>query len=261
MNWNTLRDRVLRLPDPSENELRRLMNEIRAFAPEIIQNRVGLWYEWFWIWDSLSDKKRAGWVREWVDIPRHLAESISTHSIHTQTAAESLIAWTPKRVQDHANFPRMMKLHDLPEYHGILPDITPHDDYTKDQKIILELYAKLEIERILWNPWREDTLLISDYIDQETPDSKEWRKQDIADSWVQALKYEQLWFRDNVAHFHPWVSNALKNDSYYTRLYEILLEREYPNIDHHHQFNTLLQVAWDYNEYRDRMNDILRVRK
>lgn len=261
MNGSNLRNRVLKLPNPSENELRRLMNEIRSFAPDIIENRVWLGYEWFGIWDSLSDKKRAGWVREWVDIPHHLAESISTHSLNTQTAAMSVIQWTPDRVQNSETFPRMMKLHDLPEYHWILPDITPHDNYTKDQKLILELYAKLEIERIFWDIWSKDVALISRYIDQSDSDAIEWRKLDISDSWVKALSYEQIWFKDNIAHFHPWVQKALSDDSYYSKLYEILLEREYSNIDHHHQFNTLLQLAWDYDEYRYRMNWIINSRK
>lgn len=261
MSWNRLRNMVLEIPNPSENELRLLMNEIRSFAPDIIESRVWLGYEWFGIWDSLSDKKRAGWVRKWVDIPYHLAESISTHSLNTQTSAISVIEWTPDRVEKVEDFPRMMKLHDLPEYHWILPDITPHDNYTKEQKIILELYAKLEIERVFWDTWSSDVKLISRYIDQDKPDAIEWRKLDISDSGVKALSYEQLWFKDNVAHFHPWVLKALKDDSYYTKLYEILLEREYPTIDHHHQFNTLLMLGWDYDEYRNRMNDILKIRE
>lgn len=250
MRSHELRARVLDFPQSSDNELRRVMNEIENFAPEILGMKG------FSMFDSLSEVKRAGWIREEVGIPLHLAESVMSHSDNTKTAAECLIEWSPEKVDKPTTLPRMMKLHDLPEYHRILPDITPHDDYTQEQKDLLERYAVLEMERILWEEWKEDIDLIREYIEWKTPNAKQGKKLDKLDAWVKALAYENMGYWERVVFFHPYTRDKISHDTHFLGIYDILLEREYRGIDPHLQYFTLLRNGWNYDDFRLRMKEV-----
>ena len=251
MNNLALRENVLAHPKASDGELRKLMNEIETFAPEILGMKG------FSMLDTLSEVKRAWWIREEVGIPLHLAESVLAHSENTRIAADCVIEWTPEKIEIHSTFPRMMKLHDLPEYHNILPDITPHDNYTNEQKQLLERYAVLEIERILWNSWIEDVALIQEYIDWKTPNAKNWFILDKLDAWVKAFAYENMWFAKWVAIFHPYTREKISHESYFLNIYDILLEREFLTIDPHLQYFTLLRNWGDYNNFKSKMTEIV----
>lgn len=241
------RSRVLQLVSSPESELRLLMHEIENFAPEI------LWMKGFQIYDWISSVKRAWWIRKEVGIPDIFAESVLEHCMNVKNAAEAVIKWIPKLIIDHARFPIMWKVHDMPEWHGILPDITPHCNYTKEQMQILERYAVLYIEQVLWEKWKEIVSLLNEYIEQKTPDSKNLFYIDKIDAWIKALDYEKLWYKKQVWVFHPYTLDKISESKYFTKIYEIMLEREFPNIPTHFKYFMLLELAWDYDKWREKI--------
>lgn len=267
-NDEEFRDKILSFPSNDEGDLKLLMIEIEKFDKDI------LWLKWFEILDTLSEIRRAWWVRPEVWIPNHLAETVLHHSLNLETACECAVEWlklsTEIIIQAPKNFSRMWKVHDFPEYHRVLPDITPHCSYTQEQKRILERYAVLVLKEILQKWWEEDIRLLEEYIAQESHDAKLLYLFDKIDAWNQAFKYESMWFKKNVAHFHPYNLEKLKDNSYLTMIYEILLEREFWEredrnwnrntkiLDPHMQYFELLRLWWNVNEWKYRMNSILK---
>ena len=250
MGVEAVRSRILEFKSDQEIELSLLISEIETFAPEI------LWMQGYEIYDWISEVKRAWWIREKVGIPLHLAESVLEHSMNVKNAADSVILWTPEIVIVPANFPIMWKVHDMPEWHRILPDITPHCPYNSAQKAVLEKYAVLYIEVVLKKAWELETKLLREYIEQKTPDSKIMHIIDKIDAWIKALDYEKIWFKKQVADFHPYTKEKIAHNPYFSRIYEIMLEREFKTIPSHLQYFMLLEMAWNYDKWRKRMTEV-----
>jgi len=239
---------IIDFPIDSDIQLKELMSEIETFAPEI------LWKHWYNIYDGISEVKRAGWIRKQVGIPHIYAETVLEHSLNLKTAAEAVITWTPEIITDTSSFPTMWKVHDMPESFQVLPDITPHDTYTKHQKQILEKYAVLFIETVLWDQGQKEVSLLREYIDQETVDAKNMHILDKIDAWIKALDYEKLGFKKEVSLFHPYTQEKISHHKYFTKIYEIMLEREFSHLPAHFQYFMLLEFAWDYDRWRKEMN-------
>jgi len=123
---NLNRAKVLEFHSSQENELRLVIDEVESFAPEV------LWMQGYKIYDGISEVKRAWWIREQVWIPYHIAETVLEHCLNVKNAAQCVVLWTPQIIEVLEYFPIMWKVHDMPEWHGILPDITPHCPYTKE---------------------------------------------------------------------------------------------------------------------------------
>ena len=242
------RQRVLQYKTEQESELRLVMHEVENFAPEI------LWMKGFQIYDWISEVKRAWWVLR--GIPNIYVESVLEHCMNVKNAADAVIIGTPELVEVHENFSIMWKVHDMPEWHGILPDITPHCKYTKEQQSTLEKYALLCIEHVIWEKWKKEIQLLREYIEQVTPDSKTMFYLDKIDAWVKAFDYEKLGYWKQVSEFHPYNLDKIKQSEYFTKVYEILLEREYKNLPAHFGYFMLLEMAWNYEEWRYRINSI-----
>jgi len=75
-------------------------------------------------------------------------------------------------------------------------------------------------------------------------------------AWVWALEYEKLWFWKQMANFHPRILGILEKDSYLKNIYKVLLEREFKHFDFFMQYYILLQLAWNYEKYREVMNNL-----
>ncbi len=95
--------------------------------------------------EALCNKLRAGWVA------RHVKEP-ETVWRHTQDVAFLSEGLAPRYLGKKIAFScKMLGLsHDLPE--GIMPDITPHDGITKDQKRELEMLIIDYIGMMPFNP-------------------------------------------------------------------------------------------------------------
>ena len=244
------RAKVLQFNTNQEIELRKIMHEVESFAPEI------LWMKWFQIYDGISEVKRAWWIRPEVGIPSIYAETVLEHCMNVKNAADALIIGSPDLIENKQDFPTMWKVHDMPEGHGILPDITPHCKYTKEQQAILEKYALLYIEHTLWEKWKRETQLLREYIEQETPDSINMFYLDKIDAWIKWLDYEKLWFKKQVSAFHPYTIDKISKSEYFTKIYEILLEREFSNLPAHFLYFMLLEMSGNYDEWRYRIKSI-----
>jgi len=248
MKLSPLQSKILKFTANHESELRRLITEIEVFAPDI------LWMKWFEIFDDIVDVPRAWWIREEVWIPVHLAESVLQHSLNVKQAADSLILGTPEMVENHKRFPIMWLVHDMPEKKRILPDITPHDGFTQQQKDTLEKYAVLLIEQTLGSCEQVDSL--KEYIKQETKDAQLMHLLDKLDAGIKALDYERLWYSEEVAAFHPYTQEKISWNSYISDIYNIMLEREYMSISPHLQYFILLWMWGKYDDWRRKMNGI-----
>ena len=209
------------------------------------------WNMWFDIFNELSKKPRAWWIREEVWIPLILCESVLEHSLNVERACKSLIIWNTHKVDDDLLFSDMWKYHDVLEYD--MPDITPHCWISNDEKLKMELDVLYNVETILWKQWINCIDLIKEYLNQETYDSRLLTLLDKTDAWVKALEYEKFWFTKWVAQFHPYVLDKLSEDKMLKNIYSILLEREFSNLNYHFQYFTLLQLWWDYDEFRNKM--------
>ncbi|MDD2871035.1 MAG: HD domain-containing protein [Candidatus Gracilibacteria bacterium] len=244
------RNRVLEFRTDQESELRILMHQIEDFAPEILGMKG------YQIYDGVSEVKRAGWIRPQVGIPSIYAESVLEHCMNVKNGADALIIGTPNLVQVPQNFPIMGKVHDMPEGHGVLPDITPHCKYTNEQREILEKYAVLYIEYVLGQKGNIETQLLREYIEQKTPDSKTMFYLDKIDAGVKALDYEKLGFKKQVSIFHPYTIDKISESDYFTKIYSILLEREFKYLPSHFQYFMLLEMAGNYDEWRYRIKQL-----
>jgi len=118
---------------------------------------------------------------------------------------------------------------------------------------VLEKYAILYIECVLKKAWELETKLLREYIEQKTNDSKKMFLLDKIDAGIRAIDYEKIWFKKQVADFHPYTKEKIAHDPYFTKIYEIMLEREFPHIPAHLQYFMLLEMAWDYNKWRERI--------
>ena len=212
---------------------------------------INWWHQWFQIFDELQKKPRAWWVRKEVWIPLLICESVMEHSLNVERACKSVIAWNFLNIDNIERFPDMWKYHDVLEYD--MPDITPHCWISNGEKLKLELGVLSNIEIILWDEWKNTVDLIKEYLNQETNDSKLLTLLDKMDAWVKALEYETLWFTKWVAQFHPYVLEKLYDNEKLKNIYNILLEREFSNLNYHFQYFTLLQLWWDYEKFRDKM--------
>lgn len=208
-----------------------------------------LWHQWFQIFDELQKKPRAWWVREEVWIPLILCESVTEHYLNVERACKSIIIWDFQIIEDKWRFPDMWKYHDTLEYDML--DITPHCWISNEDKLKMELAVLSKVKIILWDEWSYIYSLIKEYVNQETHDSKLLTLLDKIDAWVKALEYEKLWFKNQVAQFHPYVLDKLNWNNELDNIYRILLEREFWNINYHFQYFTLLQLAWNYEKYRE----------
>lgn len=230
MDWEVLtRDYVLNLLEPYSGEeldekIEELIEETESILPDV------LWKKWFEIFDSLSDIPRAWWVRPQVWVPVHIAESVMEHSLNMKRACTCVVKWTPEKVENHERFPKLWKRHDILEYHKVLLDITPHCWYTDEQKALLERYVFLLLCKILKEDWVEVLSIIKEYMEQTSPNSKLCHLLDKLDAWIKAFEYEKLWY--NVAEFFPYALEKVKWDKYLTIVYEVLLEREFTELDY-----------------------------
>lgn len=137
---------------------------------------------------ELCNKPRAGWVARHVKAP----ETVWQHTNNVSFLAEQLATrYLGKRRIFHC---KMLGVsHDLPE--GIMPDITPHDGITKDQKRELE---RLIIDHIgvmpfnaavpFYGPVTREYFL--EYEAQETPAAKFVGKIDKLQMGFEALNIE-----------------------------------------------------------------------
>ena len=214
-----------------------------------------LWYQWFQIFNELQNKPRAWWIREDVWIPLILCESVLEHSLNVERACKSLIIWNPKIINKLKNFSDMWKYHDILEYD--MPDITPHCWISNEKKLEMELEVLSKIKKILSIEGVNIIPLVTEYLEQNTNDSKLLTLLDKADAWVKALEYEKLWFKKWVSQFHPYVLEKLKWNTELEKIYRILLQREFPSINYHYQYFTLLQLWWDYNIFKKTMSSLL----
>lgn len=148
----------------------------------------------------------------------------------------------------------MWKYHDILEYN--MPDITPHCWVSNEEKLKMEFKVLLNIENILGTEWNEILNWVKEYLNQKSNDSKLLTLLDKTDAWVKALEYEKLWFKKWVAHFHPYVLEKLNDNNKLKDIYQILLEREFNNLNSHFQYFTLLQLGWDYESFRYKMKQL-----
>lgn len=148
----------------------------------------------------------------------------------------------------------MWRYHDILEYD--MPDITPHCGVSDEEKLKMELNVLSKIETILWEGWTEILNWVKEYLEQKSTDSKILTLLDKTDAWIKALEYEKIWFKKWVSHFHPYVLEKLKNNEMLSNIYKILLEREFKSLNSHFQYFTLLQLAWDYELFRNKMKQL-----
>lgn len=213
-----------------------------------------LWNNWFQIFDELSKKPRAWWIRKEVWIPLILCESVLEHSLNVERACKALIIWDFQKIDNKISFSDMWKYHDILEYD--MPDITPHCWISNEEKLKMELNVLSNVKNILWNEWNKTIDLIQEYLNQKTNDSKLLTLLDKTDAWIKALEYEKLWFKNRVKHFHPYVLEKLNENEKLKTIYQILLEREFSSLNFHFQYFTLLELSWDYDKFRNKMINI-----
>ncbi len=209
------------------------------------------WYDGFNMMDDLFKKLRAWYLMRWV--PLIFCETVWEHCLRLERTCDAVLEWTPERVENPIRFKWMARYHDLPEYPPEVPDITPYCNFTKLDKKTIELWVIQRVKLILWPKWSEVVSLLEEYSDHKTNDSKEITFHDKILAWVWWLEYEKIGFKDKMADFHPRILWILEKDAYLKNIYEILLEREFWSIDYFVQYYMLLQLAWDYEKYREMM--------
>lgn len=215
-----------------------------------------LWYAWFKIYNELEQKPRAWWMREDVWIPLILCESVFEHCSNVKRWCIVTVEWRPEIIKIPARFIDAWKYHDILEYD--MPDITPHCWISDEEKKEMEYKVLERLRVILWPEWEYIIWLLEEYIEGKTPDSKLLNLLDKIDAWVKAFEYEKLWFRKQVAKFHPYILERLNQNPYLDNIYRILLEREFYNVNYHFQYFLLLSLAWDYDEFRNRMSELVK---
>lgn len=218
-----------------------------------------LWWEWFRIFDELSAKPRAWWVKRW--IPLVLCESVLEHCLGFERACRIIVESWIVQVENPKRFVKIPKYHDVLEYPPDIKDITPSCLVTDEEKIATE-YMVLEIVRqILWIKWEEICWMLEEFIEQKTPDSKLLRVLDVTQFWVKAFDYEKIWFKKVIDEFPPPIHQSiLEYTKQYPKLdniYRILLEREFSNFPSNFLYFKLLELKWDYEKFREYMKSLV----
>lgn len=198
----------------------------------------------------LVDTYRQWYLDRW--IPAEECENDWQHTKRATQACVSHLIWSPDRIQDRKGFPMMGFWHELVEWEPDMKDYTPHCNITSTKKHRLESEVLQRLR--LWLPKRYSLLLDKtwEYLDQKKPDAKEFFYIDKSLAWVGGLEYERQWF-EGMDDFHPYALDRLSTDTYHTRMYEILLEKEFSAVNFFTQYNILLRLTWDYEAFRREM--------
>lgn len=194
-------------------------------------------------------KPRSGFIFRGVSIDE--CETIWLHWLRTCNASIAVIEWTPHRVVNHDTFPIKCLTHDWVEWDE--EDYTPHCDISPQEKKRLEKESLLRLRLKLWSRFSAILDLTEEYLDWTWDDNDELFLIDKALAGVWWLDYERLWYTW-MDDFHPYALERLQTSKYHTRVYEILLEKEFKTVDYFTQYFTLLRLAGDYEKFREKMN-------
>lgn len=190
---------------------------------------------------------REGYRKRW--IPTEICENDWEHSKRTTQACVAHVIWSPDRIVDKKWFPLMGFGHDWTEWKEDMPDYTPACDITPKEKQRLEAWNLVELRQILWPKYFRILDKVEEKQDWKTQDARELTYIDKALAGVWGLEYERLWY-SWMDDFHPYALEKLSTSRYHTRIYEILLERDFQHVDYFTQYRLLLLLGWDYNEFR-----------
>ena len=186
-------------------------------------------------------------------VPKEQCETIWSHGIRTCNACIAVIDGTPERVENKLTFPIKWLTHDWVEWDE--KDFTPHCGICHEEKKRLEKESLQRLRERLWWDFSRILDITEEYLDWSWRDDKELFYVDKTRAWGWWLNYEALWFTwmDN---FHPYTLERLASSKYHTRIYKILLEREFISIDFFTQYFTLLRLAGDYEKFRKQFTQI-----
>lgn len=199
----------------------------------------------------LIDTKRQWYLDRW--IPNEICEDDWMHTKRATQACVSHLLWSPERIEDKKNFPLMGFWHELVEWEPGMKDYTPYSNITPEEKHRLESEVLHRLRQWLWSRYSRLLDKTWEYLEQKTSDSREFFYIDKSLAGVWGLEYERQWFTW-LEDFHPYALDKLSADELHTRIYEILLEREFQNVDYFTQYFLLLRFSWDRDRFRRELN-------
>jgi len=200
---------------------------------------------------ALVDTYREWYKKRW--IPLDVCENDWEHCKRATQACISHLIWSPERISDRKWFPLMWFWHDWVEWD--IPDYTPSCNISSEDKKRLEWESLGRLRRKLWSKYSPVLDKAQEYLDWLTGDSEEMFYIDKSLAWIWGLEYERQWF-EWMEDFHPYALDKLSWDDFHTRVYQILLEREFQSIDFFTQYFLLLRLSWDRNSFRREMQCI-----
>lgn len=170
--------------------------------------------------------KRRGWIQHGVPVEK--CESVAGHM---KRCAQAAMFYANER-----RLTEMLLFHDWPEV--IAGDVTPRDNVSRGVKYARELSAAQEIARTL--PGDRGTYFLGLWLEFEESKTERAilaKQLDKLDAGVKALEYEAQGFE--VADFFPYTCEHL-SDPTLLRIFELLLQREHPQLQSHLVYFSLL---------------------
>lgn len=151
--------------------------------------------------ERLGKVYRSGWQRR--KIPNNLGETVLQHSVKVFHAAMSY----PSHLHhlDQNRMALMSLFHDIAEH--IVPDFTPHDNISNEEKHALEKRAIVELIK---DAGADGDLILSlweEYESQNTAESKIVFQLDKLDAAIQAFEYKKMGF--SVSDFFSYTESKL----------------------------------------------------
>lgn len=153
--------------------------------------------------EQLSKVYRTGWRLR--GIPNAMGESVLDHSIKVVRAA--LLYPDPDKKLNRFRMVLMAFVHDFAEYK--VPDFTPHDKISRDEKYKLERDAMLELVQGAGEEGKLVLSLWEEFEAKVTAESRIVTQMDKLDAALQAFEYEKLGFE--VSEFYPYALAKLSD--------------------------------------------------
>jgi putative hydrolases of HD superfamily len=155
------------------------------------------------ILDLLRTKARQGWLNH--GVPRDRCETVRQHSV--KVAAATRFYTTGRREYNAAHAVTMAYVHDMAE--SLIPDFTPFDPITKEEKYDLEEKAVMQLTATLGTRGVVLRCFWLEYAEGLSRESQLVHQLDKFDAAVQALEYEKQGY--TVQDFYPYTRERLHN--------------------------------------------------
>ncbi|MEI6426258.1 MAG: HD domain-containing protein [Candidatus Absconditabacteria bacterium] len=190
------------------------------------------------------DKIRSG--RKNRGIAEDIAETIWQHTRKVAKAAAIYGKHFPDI--DLNKLVKMAKYHDIAEYKEkdyVPGEISEEEKHQREKKVMLELKDELGSKGDeVFDFWME-------FEKGETKEAQINKQLDKLDAAIQAMEYEKLGYK-NVTNFYDYALSKL-TDPILIKILNILLKKEYPDIDTYKQYFLLLEYNGDEDIFKEKI--------